>query len=110
MTNIEKRAHFIAAAVRDQAMEVGAWNTESENGLIADIIQAQNEAALERVKPLLPLLRQHATEVRRCKLCPAMLAFVRTPEMKQMPICLETGLPHFANCPGADQFRKRKEA
>jgi hypothetical protein len=107
MTKIEERAHFIAAAVRNQAMEVGAWNTESENGLIADIIQAQEEAALERVKPLLPLLRQHATEVRKCKLCPAMLAFVRTENMREMPIDLETGLPHFANCPN---FRKRKEA
>lgn len=110
MTNIEKRARFVAQAVTRQAMERGAWNQESEDGLTADIVQVQEEAAQERAKPLLALLDQHAIEKRNCLRCQAPLMFVMTAAGKRMPISVNSGHSHFTDCPAAEEFRKGKTA
>ncbi len=107
MTNAEKRSRAVASIVTDHAKRLGIWNEEAESQLIAALNEIQDNAALERVGPLLPLLKLAAREVRPCAKCSAQLAFMRTASGKVAPVDLATGLNHFANCPKADEFRRQ---
>ena len=107
MTNTEKRSREVADLVKEHAQLVGVWNEAGEKALIAACDGIQQRAAEERVKPLLPLLECNAVEVRPCRLCRMRIALVKTPAGALMPVCLTTGLPHHANCPNVDQFRKK---
>lgn len=104
MTNTEKRSREVAAIV---AENVEDWDADKEVDLIAALNRMQELAAMERVKPLLPLLQKAATEVRPCTRCGAQLAFLDTPNGKRAPIDFATGLNHFVNCPNAEQFRQK---
>lgn len=107
MTNTERRSREVAAIVTTRAKEAGTWNQEAEDELVAALDQMQEVAAMERVKPLLPLLQVAATEVRQCAKCEAKLAFMRTPSGKVAPVNLASGMNHFSDCPKADEFRRQ---
>ena len=48
----------------------------------------------------------------KCRACGALIQFWTTPAGKGMPLTNAAGVltPHWADCPGADDFRKPKEA
>lgn len=52
------------------------------------------------------ILDQVAVEVRPCKACNVKLWFVRTKAGKILPLRYD-GTSHFADCPKADQFRRK---
>jgi len=51
------------------------------------------------------LLRLIASEIRPCKACGEVLAFVKHRNGKVAPYTMD-GTNHFVNCPNADTFRK----
>lgn len=56
------------------------------------------------------ILRAAAVEVRPCRACGVMLAFVVHRDTgKTAPYTLD-GINHFTNCPEADRFKRRKPA
>ena len=44
----------------------------------------------------------------KCRDCAVEIAWYRTPAGKRMPLEEGTLEPHWAKCPGAERFRKRK--
>lgn len=48
-------------------------------------------------------------ETKTCRACPEDIIFLKTKRGTYMPVTLALK-PHFADCPGAKQFRKRDEA
>jgi hypothetical protein len=63
-------------------------------------------SAEERLERLLCLA---ACEIRDCKACGTRLYFVMHNTGKKAPYTID-GVNHFSNCPGADSFRRKKEA
>jgi len=57
----------------------------------------------ERIKRLLNWI----TEPAKCKACNQEMWFINTKSGRLMPV-QGNGEPHFANCPGADEFRRKK--
>ena len=47
-------------------------------------------------------------DIRHCQACNAKIFFKQMPSGKMMPVSLETGESHFADCPNAGDFRNRK--
>jgi len=45
-----------------------------------------------------------------CRKCGAKIVFWNTPNNKLMPMNADAELPHWATCPHAEEFRKRKAA
>ncbi|MCC7108004.1 MAG: hypothetical protein IT382_01840 [Deltaproteobacteria bacterium] len=58
----------------------------------------------ERIRALLD---QAATFARPCKVCGRPLWFIRTKQAELMPYT-DDASPHWADCPGADELRRRR--
>ena len=99
MNPIEKKARDIADIV---AQNAATWTPQNTKELAASIVALWG-GLIE------PILRSVAIEVRRCKLCPAELAFVRHEGKggSVIPYEVKTGLNHFITCPHAGKFRRR---
>lgn len=53
-------------------------------------------------------IRKLGTEIVKCKRCGQEIFFIRTKNGKSMPTILKL-LSHFADCPSADEFRKKDD-
>lgn len=83
---------------------------EAAVGRLAKIDYAGTSPAIVPwiVKDWLHRLRTEKLRPGPCKWCPKILYFFKTGnEEKSMPIEVETGLPHWGDCPGAKAARNR---
>lgn len=65
------------------------------------------DAVAELRARLEAVLRDVAEEVRPCKACETLIAFVRNRQGARVPYTLD-GVNHFRNCPAASQFKTRR--
>lgn len=70
--------------------------------------QGKRDAAAHYRKAIVALYRTLGFEESACSSCKKTVWWARTKKGKAIPLTID-GVAHFADCPNADQHRKRKD-